>query len=194
MVGSKNVVEQYILTLEYYMNFYGLYSADIKHLLGGTTDFVKDTKAAVNGPTLKKLDAVSGLFGLTYYQFGDPDFALPKIENLPLATQERIAFRSEIGPPETKNYKKIDLKNEILRALTTFVGVKEFLPSNVYESLPKELQEKIGSATRVTGLFSNELKNNVKKTGNSVRKSSAGRPEEYYEIVSLELPKKVQKK
>ncbi len=193
-MSSKSVVEQYILTLEYYMNFYGLYSVDIKHLLGGSTDFVKDTKAGVNGPTLKKLDAVSSLFGLTYYQFGNPDLVLPEIETLPLATQERIALRSEIGPPETRNYKKIDLKNEILKALTNFDGVKEFLPSHVYESLPKEIQEKIGSATRVTGLFSNELKSNVKKTGNSLKKSVAGRPEEYYEIVSLEQEKKEKKK
>lgn len=193
-MNSKDVVEQYISILEYYMNFYGLYNIDIKNLLGGTTDFLKDIKAGVNGPTLKKLDAISSLFGLTYYQFGDPDFILPEIEALPLTTQNRITLRAEMGPPEIKNYEKIDLKNEILSALTTFVGVKEFLPSDVYKSLPKELQEKIGSATRVTGLFSNELKNNVTKTGNSIRKSSVGRPEEYYKIVSLEQAKKEKKK
>lgn len=181
---TKNVIEEFVLILEDYMDYYGLYSVDIKNLLKTSTDIVKDIKAAKNGPTLKKLESITQLFGLYYYQFGNPDFVLPEKRNLPKATQEKIAWRSEVGPPDSKQYNKLDLNNAVLNELRTFEG-KEFLASEIYDILSPELKEKLGSATRITGLFSDELKDNVEKTGKKLDKNGVGRKQEYYRVVSL---------
>lgn len=186
-MDPKLVIEEFILALEYYMDYYGLYDVDIKNLLAVTTNIVKDMKAGVNGPTITKADSISQLFGIRYYQLVDPEFTpLPK-EKLPLATINAIDARSESGPPTSrKPYNSINLKKVLISALEAFKNKKEFLPSEVYETLPEELKVKLRSATRVTGLFSNELKDNVEKTNNTLKKGKVGRPEEYYRVVSLE--------
>ncbi|MEZ0454761.1 hypothetical protein ABTW24_24445 [Sphingobacterium thalpophilum] len=181
---TKNVIEEFVLILEHYMDYYGLYNVDVKNLLTTSTDIVKDIKAAKNGPTLKKLESIAQLFGLNYYQFGNPDFALPEKKDLPKATQEKIAWRAEVGPPDSKQYNKLDLNNAVLKQLKIFEG-KEFLASEIFETLSPELKEKLRSATRITGLFSDELKDNVKKTGKKLDKNGVGRKQEYYRVVSL---------
>lgn len=187
-MNRKNVVEEFVATLEFYMDYYGLYSIDIKKLLKATTDIIKDIRNGKNGPTLTKADAISQIFGLTYYQFADPKVSpLPK-EELPAATITTIDERNETGPPDSRgSYNSLNLKHFIINTLADFKDRKEFLPSEVYEILPEELKAKLRSATRVTGLFSNELKENVEKTNNRLQRGKAGRPEEYYRVISLKV-------
>ena len=187
-MNPKIVIEEFVLALEYYMDYYGLYGIDIKKLLKATTDIVKDLKNGKNGPTITKAESISQIFGLRYYQFADPDVSpLPK-ERLPAATITAIDERNENGPPESRgSYNSLNLKQSIMNALVDFKDRKEFLPSEVYEVLPEELKSKLGSAIRVTGLFSNELKKNVEKTNNSLQKGQVGRPEEYYRVISLKV-------
>src|SRR5690606_26973989 len=116
---------------------------------------------AKNGPTLRKLESIANLFNLRYYQFGDPNYPIPSFNRLPKNTVEKILWRRAEGAPTVQEYNKLDLKHVILETLVDFVDSSEFLPSQVFSSLPKELQSLIGSATRITGLFSNELKDNV---------------------------------
>lgn len=186
-MSRKRVVEEFVSTLQYYMDYYGLYSIDIKKLLKATTDIVKDIKNGKNGPTITKAEDISQIFGLTYYKFVDPEVTpLPK-EELPATTINAIDERNENGPPESRgSYNSLNLKGFIIEALADFKNREEFLPSEVYETLPEELKAKLRSATRVTGLFSNELKNNVEKTNNTLKKGKIGRPEEYYRVVSME--------
>ncbi|MEN5380720.1 hypothetical protein [Sphingobacterium kitahiroshimense] len=187
---SKNTVDEFVSIIQYYMDYYGLYNIDIKNLLNATTDIVEDLKKAKNGPTLKKLELISNVYGLRYFEFGNPHYPLPTLENLPETTREKIFQRKELGPPESKNYNKLGLNQAVLNALISFEDKIEFLPSDVYESLSSDLKNKLGSPTRITGLFSHELKNNVEKTGNNVKKHEVGRPEEYYKVISLENHKK----
>src|SRR5690606_12476076 len=189
-MDPKLVIEKFNLALEYYMDYYGLYDVDIKNLLAVTTNIVKDMKGAVNGPTITKADSISQLFGIRYYQLVDPEFTrLPK-EKLPIATINAIDARSESGPPTSrKPYNSINLKKVLISALETFKNKKEFLPSDVYETLPVELKVTLKSSTRVTGAFSNELKDHVEKTKNTLKTGIVGRPEEYYRVISLEEKK-----
>ncbi|WP_286856481.1 MULTISPECIES: hypothetical protein [Sphingobacterium] len=190
---NRNVIDEYIDVLQYYLEFYGLYNIDIKNLLNTSTDIVQDIKKGKNGPTLKKLDAIAQLFGLNYYEFGNPDFKLPKKENLPRPTLEKILWRDEVGPPESKKYNKLDLNNAVVDALTAFKDIEKFLPSEVYDSLSQELKEKLNSAIRITGLFSDELKENVEKTGEKLDKKGVGRKQEYYRVISLKKASKDRK-
>jgi len=189
-MDPKLVIEEFNLALEYYMDYYGLYDVDIKNLLAVTTNIVKDMKGGVNGPTITKADSISQLFGIRYYQLVDPEFTpLPK-EKLPIATINAIDARSESGPPTSrKPYNSINLKKVLISALETFKNKKEFLPSDVYETLPVELKVTLKSSTRVTGAFSNELKDHVEKTKNTLKTGIVGRPEEYYRVISLEEKK-----
>ncbi len=105
---------------------------------------------------------------------------------MPTLTQEKILWRAEVGPPESKKYNKLDLNNSVIDALTAFKDTEKFLASEVYDSLPQELKEKLGSAIRITGLFSDELGENVEKTGEKLEKGDVGRKQEYYKVISLE--------
>ena len=183
---NKTIVDEYVDILQYYLEYYGLYSIDIKNLLNTSTDIVQDIKKGKNGPTLKKLEAIAQLFGLNYYEFGNPEFNLPEKENLPTLTIEKILWRAEVGPPESKKYNKLDLNNAVIDALTAFKDTEKFLASEVYDNLPQELKGKLGSAIRITGLFSDELSENVEKTGEKLEKGEVGRKQEYYKIISLE--------
>src|SRR5690606_9480154 len=165
----KLVIEEFVLALEYYMNYYGLYGIDIKKRLKATTDIVKDLKNGKNGPTIAKAESISQIFGLRYYQFVDPEFPPLSKDKLPRATITVIENREENGPPKYKGkYNKLELKKNLLSVLIEFVDRETFLPSEVFTSLSEDLKGKLGSATRITGLFSNELKDNVQKTGESV--------------------------
>src|SRR5690606_26997600 len=94
--------------------------------------------------------------------------------------------REEHGPPKYKGeYNKLELKKNLLSVLIEFADREKFLPSEVFTSLSEDLKGKLGSATRVTGLFSNELKDNVQKTGEGVETNKPERPEEYYKVISL---------
>lgn len=179
---KETVVQDFVKILHHYMQYYGLYSADIRNLVKTTTDIVKDFEQGKNGPTLKKIEAVANIFGLKYYEFGTPNFPMPTLDQLPLRTREKIEWRKETGPPESKQYQKLDLNQAVLHALAGFDEDEEFLASDVYKILPEDLQEKLGSPTRITGLFSNELYDKVTKTGNKVAKEGPGRPEEYYKL------------
>lgn len=183
---NKTIVDEYIDILQYYLEYYGIYSIDIKNLLNTSTDIVQDIKKGKNGPTLKKLEAIAQLFGLKYYEFGNPEFKLPEKENLPTPTQEKLLWRAEVGPPESKKYNKLDLNNAVIDALTAFKDTEKFLTSEVYDNLPQELKGKLGSAIRITGLFSDELSENVEKTGEKLEKGEVGRRQEYYKVISLE--------
>ncbi|WDF67186.1 hypothetical protein PQ465_12815 [Sphingobacterium oryzagri] len=181
-MSKKYAIDEFVEILQYYMDYYGLYNVDIRNLLNSTTDIVNDLRSGKNGPTLNKAASIAKIFGLQYYEFGNPNFPLPGIDNLPVATQEKIAWRKEVGPPTSKRYNKLDLNQVVLNVLTAFAETDEFLPSDVYKMLPEDMKDKLGSATRITGLFSNELLGTVVKTGNKLVKEGPGRPEEYYRL------------
>ncbi|HAE68533.1 MAG TPA: hypothetical protein DCG77_15305 [Sphingobacterium sp.] len=183
---NKSIVDEYVDILQYYLEYYGLYNIDLKNLLNTSTDIVQDIKKGKNGPTLKKLGDIAQLFGLNYYEFGNPELKLLEKEDLPTLTQEKILWRAEVGPPESKKYNKLDLNNSVIDALTAFKDTEKILASEVYDSLPQELKEKLGSAIRITGLFSDELGENVEKTGEKLEKGDVGRKQEYYKVISLE--------
>ncbi len=189
-MNSNRVVEEFLLALEYYMEYYGLYSIDIKMLLKATTDIVKDLKGGKNGPTITKVETISQIFGRRYYQFVNPDYPPLSREELPSATITAIEKRTESGPPKYKGkYNKLELNDSVLYALKKFESKKEFLAQDIFNELSDDLKEKLVSPTRVTGLFSNELKRNVEKTGNTLDKSGPGRKQEYYKVMSLESRK-----
>lgn len=54
----------------------------------------------------------------------------------------------------------------------------------------RRLDAKLGLLIRITGLFSDELKSNVQKTGKTTDKKGKGRKEEYYKVISLEMSNK----
>jgi len=189
----KDIIEEYVKILNAYMSKFGLYSIDITRLLNSTKDILTELGNAKNGPTLRKLEAISNLFGLKHYQFDDPNFPLPDYDSLPERTKEKIKWRKEIGPPDKTEYNKIDLKQITFDELTKFADVEKFLPSDLFNGLSEELREKLGSASRITGLFSDELKSNVQKTGKTTDKKGKGRKEEYYKVISLEMSNKESK-
>ncbi|ERJ58813.1 hypothetical protein [Sphingobacterium paucimobilis] len=187
-MSPKSVIEEFVIALEYYMDFYGLYELDIKKLLHATTNIVENIKEGKNGPTITKAESISQIFGIRYYQFVNPDFFPLDKAQLPQATITAINERTESGPPESKGkYNKLELNKAVLDALKKFKRKKEFLAKDVFDALSDDLKEKLISPTRVTGLFSNELKRNVEKTGNTLERSGPGRKQEYYKLISLEF-------
>ncbi|MCL4640500.1 MAG: hypothetical protein M5Z89_16000 [Olivibacter sp.] len=178
----ETALNEFITILERYMKVFGLYSMDISSLAGSTRDFVKDLKESKTGPTFKTLVATASVFNLKYYQFGNPNFPIPKLEELPSKTVDKINWRKKVGVPEENQYNKLDLNRKVLYALEKVTDKSKFLASEVFSLLDDSTQKELKTSIRITGLFSDELKDYVEKIGESNKKGKRGRPGEYYKL------------
>lgn len=182
----KIALDEFITILERYMKVFGLYSMDISSLAGSTRDFIKDLKESKTGPTFKTLVATASVFNLKYYQFGNPNFPIPKLEKLPSKTVDKINWRKKVGVPEENQYNKLDLNRKVLYALEKVTDKSKFLASEVFSLLDDSTQKELKTSIRITGLFSDELKDYVEKIGETNKiEGKRGRPEEYYKLTTF---------
>ncbi|MNL27633.1 hypothetical protein D3C87_1492350 [compost metagenome] len=164
-------LKSYIKILNLYMDKFGLYTADISKLAGSTRDVIKDLHESKTGLSHKTLCAIANVFNLELFQFLDSKFPTQLYENLPQETKNKIEWRRVIGPPQADiTYNKIYLKNEILKAISKVRNPNKFLANEVFSKLPKNLQEHLGSSSRVTSSLNSELKEYAEKTGLSKAK------------------------
>jgi hypothetical protein len=152
--------------LEKYMSHFGLISADIARLIDSTNiEGVKKIQNGKKGIVLKSAERIANIFGLRYFELGNPKHHLPRFEDLPLVTQDAIAKRKESGITETSRNKDLHLPKHVRDALNHKQLASEFTSADVMEILPKNVQQQIKSI-QITHIFNNdEFKALVEDTG-----------------------------
>ena len=153
-----------------YLKHFGLIEADLAKLISSTnTDDLKEIRGGKKGVVLKTAERIANIFGLRYFEFGNPTFALPKTEDLPKDTQNAIENRKKKGNPEIIRNNDLNLGVHVKKALKSGQLGDEFTSSQLLKLLPNNIRPLITSR-RITDLFrKGELKDKVEDTGKTVK-------------------------
>jgi transcriptional regulator with XRE-family HTH domain len=188
----KEVSTEYKVRLKQCLLKYKLYEVDIASLTGLTGKKISEILKDPTKTGLNILELIANAFGLRYFQFGDPKFPLPKLAQLPELTKKRIIFRKENGPPspvEPGKYKILHLNGHLLIVLNKYKITDVFTASEVFNRLPKEIQDLIDGPSKVADRFSDGLSMYVTKTGDTVKTEGKRGPAPAYYRLTQRIPK-----
>lgn len=97
---KKIIIEssvQFGIQLKKYLEHFGLIETDIAKAIGSSSKKIVEIINGQKGVMLETIDTISGLFKLTYYEMGNPNFPFPSFQDLPLKMQGIISKRKELG-------------------------------------------------------------------------------------------------
>lgn len=184
------VLEEFAKILRKYMKKFGLNPIDIAFLSKVNKKTIDAVLAGTGGIELDSVDEISLIFGLRYFEFGNPDFAMPSFDSLPEATKVRIAFRKKEGPHEDTTYNTVLLNEKIVVVLAEYKNGDEFLAEHIVAKLLETFKEKM-STSEVTTRLSNSLIKYVAQTDKKHEsKMGKGRKPFYYRLIK-KIPAKV---
>ncbi|HMR19349.1 MAG TPA: hypothetical protein PKA53_08630, partial [Sphingobacterium sp.] len=185
-----DVTKVYAAILKEYLKKFCLEPIDVAFLIATKRDVIDGLLTGKRGVVLKTLDKISQLFGLTYYEFGNPNHPIPAFDSLPERTRKRIAYREQVGPHKEETYNSLDLNEKITIALSLFKENDKFL----IEELVDIINDKSGDKTH-TSLIGDRLSKSfvtyVAKTDiKGKSKSGRGRRPYYFKLIK-KLPKEM---
>ena len=152
MKTEYNVEKEFADRISDALAHYGLGKGDIGKLIGtGATD-IKRLLNLERSLGLKRANKISAVFGMKYYQFGDPQTQFLPKNKLPKQTIEAINYRMEVGPSDIEINTDLDLPMHTMEILRHLDEESEFTPNAIYEKLPTEIKSQI-QASRITVLF-----------------------------------------
>lgn len=152
-----------------YLNKFGLIEADLAYLIKSNSNDIDDIITGSKSVGLKKAERIANVFGVKYYEFGNPNHDLPTISDLPNKTQEAIASRKTKGVSE-RNYEK-----KISENLDKIINETDLLhypvkAENIRLKLPEEIRDTV-NASRISDLLTKggrkEIITVVGKEGNA---------------------------
>lgn len=181
---DNTVSKEYANQLKKYMKHYHLFEQDIANLANSNVEVIYGVINCEKGIVLKTLEAIANIFGLRYFELGNPEYPMPASNTLPKKTIEKIEWRKKQGPPIQTKYNIINLNQQITGVLSNYSLEAKFVPSDIFGALPSETKETIKKASRITDLFAEELIEYVEKTGEKKKvEGKRGRQEEYYRLI-----------
>ncbi|WP_134091134.1 hypothetical protein [Olivibacter sp. XZL3] len=179
-----NVSKEYSIILSQYMDAFGLADVDIAFLIGSNKDAIIGLLDGTRGAVLKTLESISQIFGLRYFEFGNPNHSMPNFDSLPDRTKERIAYRKKVGHPVPKTYTSLDLTEKISVVLSEYKVGYVFLPSEIGNKVDSKFNLGLTDYKQITDRFKKDLEGIVEKTGKTNKvEGKRGRPEEYYRLI-----------
>ena len=155
---NRDILAEFVAQIQKYLQHFGLTEADLGALIGTSSGDIKGMLNSTKSVGLIRLDRIASIFGLTYYEFGNPSHPYPKFRNLPIDTQSAILKRKEAGTPN-RDYSK-DLPGNLDKILSTDYLSIPRTAEEIWQQLPNSLKHKIGS-TRVTDLLGREPRNKM---------------------------------
>ncbi|WP_442588246.1 hypothetical protein ACSBL2_19590 [Pedobacter sp. AW31-3R] len=151
--NSIAVSLEFGLQVKKYLEHFGLTEGDLSRLINSNTNKIQDILSGKTGIVLNSAEKISNVFGLRYFELGNPLFSIPLIEYLPEETQKFIEKRKVRGIPViNRNY-----SNDIAGNLDKIINESDVLhfPVTAEEirlRLPKEIRDTI-KASRITDLL-----------------------------------------
>lgn len=150
------VLEEFAKILKKYMKKFSLDPIDIAFLSKVNKKTIDAVLAGTGGIELDSVDEISLIFGLRYFELGNPAFAMPSSDSLPDATKARIALRKKEGPHEETSYDRRRLNEKIIIVLAEYNKDDEFLAEHIVTKLFETFKEKVRTS-EVTTRLSNSL-------------------------------------
>ncbi|MCX2477193.1 hypothetical protein OQZ33_22860 [Pedobacter sp. MC2016-05] len=178
-----DVAFEYAQQLERYMKRFGLHDVDIAHLAKTNSKAISGILKGQKGAVLKTLEGISNIFGLRYFEFGNPDYPLPSSETIPENTKQRIAYRKKKGLHREKTYSHNAVNEQIKAILKTYKIGSEFLAEEIANNILSKFGETY-SVSEIVDRFKKTFKSNIEKTHNkdNAREGRGPKPS-YYRLV-----------
>lgn len=180
-MSNKEIIDissEFGKQLEKYLKSFGLIIPDIARLIKSSTESIDNALNGKKGVVLKTAERIANLFGLRYFEFGNPKFPLPKVNDLPQDTQIAIEQRKKKGNPEIIRNNDLNLGIHVRKVLESKKLASEFASSDILRLLPDEVKNQITSR-RITDLLrKGELKAKVEDTGKTIKIEGKRGPKE----------------
>ena len=187
-----DVVGQYAKILSNCLHTYGLEPIDIAFLSKTSKKSIDALLAQKGSVTLESLEAIAQVFGMHYYELGNPQTCIPPLEKLPAKTKKRIQYRKEKGPSEPTNYQSLHLNEKILIVLSDYSPQDHFLGHTIAEELKERFALEL-SVSQILDRFKKAFKTMVARTDIQVEKALGRGPKPYYYKLTTPIePEKVQ--
>lgn len=181
-----NVSIEYSQVLKGYMSEYNMEAIDIAFLIKTKKEVIEGLLDSKKGIVLNTLEAIAQIFGLRYFQFGDPNFPMPDYHSLPQKTKDRITYRKKEGSSLSRSYNSLGLTEKILIVLSKYGAEDQFLPSEIGKKVNIEFNLNLVDFNKITDRFKKGLKGIVEKTGNTHKiEDKKGPSEEYYRLIKI---------
>lgn len=181
---SNKATKEYADILKKYMKKFSLDIVDIVFLAKSTNK--KNIQALLDykgGLTLETQEAISAIFGLRYFEFGNPNQPIPKLDSLPEKTKLRIAFRKQEGTPREITYTHSKINQQIADVITNFNVGDEFLAEDIASSILKEY-EITYSASQIIDRINKSFKEVIIKTDRKeTNRKGRGPKPIYYKLI-----------
>ena len=158
-----NVASEYAKQLKNYMKRFGLQNVDVAYLAKTNREVVSGILKGEKGAVLKTLEAISNIFGLRYFEFGNPNNSIPSFDSLPEKTKQRIAYRKAEGDPKAVTYTPSDINHQISKVIKNYKIGDEFLAEDVANSILEEDGETY-SVSQIIDRFKKSFKGEIEKT------------------------------
>src|SRR5690606_28150590 len=181
--------EEYRSILESDMDNFGMESVDISFLSGVNRKTIDAILEVTGGIELDSLEAISRVFGLRYFEFGNPEYEAPSLVTLPEKTKNRISLRKKVGPSKPIHYEIRLLREKIIILLAKFNLGEEFLSTDIRNQFTEEFDEQVKTSEVSLRLnkYLSEFTLNISKENKNKVKGKVGRKANRYRLIK-EIP------
>eukprot|EP00388_Colpodella_angusta_P003307 GDKJ01011697.1.p1 GENE.GDKJ01011697.1~~GDKJ01011697.1.p1 ORF type:complete len:184 (+),score=6.32 GDKJ01011697.1:746-1297(+) len=175
--------KEYSDILAKYLKIFKLESIDIAYLIRTKREVIDGLLKNEKGVVLNTLEQIAQVFGLRYFEFGNPYNPLPSFKSLPEKTKQRIAYRKKEGPVVETTYTTSEINNQIHDVLSKYNVGDEFLA----EDIANWILEKYGvkySVTEIVNRFNKSFKGIIESTGRKdIKRKGRGRKPLFYRLL-----------
>lgn len=155
--------KEYSKILAKYLKIFKLESIDIAYLIRTKKDVIDGLLKNEKSVVLFTLEQIAQIFGLRYFEFGNPNHPIPSFDSLPEKTKLRIAQRKKEGPAIETTYTTSEINDQIKKVLSGYNVGDEFLAEDIANSILEKYGVKY-TVTEIINRFGKSFKDSIEKT------------------------------
>jgi hypothetical protein len=184
-MNKIDLSKEYSKILARYLKTFELASIDIAYLVKTKKEVIDGVLKNEKGFVLYTLEQIAKIFGLRYFEFGNPNHPIPSFESLPEKTKKRIEYRKKEGPAIETTYTSRDINNQISDVLLTFKMGDEFLAEEIANGIFLKYGDNY-SVSEIINRFKKSFRENIIKTERKEKaKEGRGPKPVYYRLVKV---------
>ncbi|WP_214228827.1 helix-turn-helix transcriptional regulator [Pedobacter sp. B4-66] len=141
-----------------YREHFNLNQEDLATLMDILQPDYSEIESAKKSIGLDRAQLVATVYGIKYYSMADPNYPIPQFDQLPIATQNAISIRKEVGlNPRDYNVNLADNLNNVLNS--DFLNTPH-TAEEIWAQLPEEVRNKV-EPRRITDLLGKSPRNSI---------------------------------
>jgi len=182
---EPKVLKIYRTILQKYMNRFGLESVDIAFLARSTKSNINSVLDSKTSIGLETMEAISNIFNLPYYEFGNPNHPMPTLKSLPEKTRQRIIFRKKEGPHIELTYNSLSINDKIILVLSKYQMNQLFLTEEIMHEIKIAFPDDPINTTLIGDRLKKSFQAYVQKTDEQApSRVGRGRKPYFYKVIA----------